>query len=163
MFQFTESVSIAAQPDDVWNVFEDIEKWWPPSNPAHVSIAVNSSGNPVEAGTEVNFEERIAGIRGKASGSISRWIPAREARWEGEAVYRYYGISFRIQERVSWLFERRDKTTLLSAHVSAEFPPSLFGRFIEWYAIKILDIVDRDREHARRELEYLKSRIETAG
>jgi hypothetical protein len=47
--------------------------------------------------------------------------------------------------------------------VSAEFTPTLFGRFIEWYAIKILHIIERGRGHARRELEYLKNRVETAG
>ena len=163
MFQFTESISIAAQSDEIWNIFEDIEKWWPPANSEHANIEVNTFAKPVDAGTEVNFEERIAGIKGKASGSISRWVYAREARWEGEAFYRYCGISFRIQESVTWLIERRGKTSLLSAHVAAEFPPTLFGRFIEWYAIKVLGITDRDREHARRELEYLKTRIETAG
>ena len=101
MFWITESISITAQPDDVWNTCVDIEKRWPSSNPAHVNIGVNSFGNPVDAGTEVNFEECIAGIKGKASDPINRWIPAREARWEGEAVHRYYGITYRIQESVS--------------------------------------------------------------
>jgi len=47
--------------------------------------------------------------------------------------------------------------------VWAEFPAGIIGRLLEWYAKSLLNIVDRDREHARRELEYLKAAIEGAG
>jgi hypothetical protein len=163
VFQFTESIPIAAPPNEIWKNFVDIAKWWPPSNQEHTDIDVKSHENPIDVGTEVVFEERIAGIKGKAVGSITRWVPEREATWEGEAVYRYYGIPFRIREGVSWLLESHGKTSQLSARVWAEFPSTLFGRFLEWYTTKLLNVVDRDREHARRELEYLKHVIESTG
>lgn len=160
MFQFTESIHIAASPNEIWATFVDIEKWWLPSNPEHISIEVRAGGNAIDVGTEVVFEERVAGIKGQAVGAITRWIPEHEARWEGKAVYQYCGIPFRIREGVSWLIKRDGKTSQLSAHVWADFPSTFFGRFVEWYTTKLLNVIDRDREHARCELKYLKHAIE---
>jgi len=50
---------------------------------------------------------------------------------------------------------------MLSATVWAQFPSNLFGRFVEWCIVRLLNVIDRDREHARCELEYLKRIIET--
>jgi hypothetical protein len=139
----------------------DIETWWPPSNPEHIGIEIRSSAKPIDVGTEIVFEERVAGIKGQAAGAITRWIPEREATWEGAAEYRHYGIPIRIREGVSWLIESQDKTSQLSARVWAKFPSTVFGRFLEWYMTKLLNVVERDREHARFELEYLKGEIES--
>lgn len=163
MFQFTESIAIASRPDEIWETLADIEKWWPPSNPEHISIDVRYDGKPVDAGTEVHFEERIAGIKGKASGSITKWKPGREATWEGAALYRYYGVPVRIREGVSWAVESAGGVSTLSTTVWARFPENLFGRLVEWYSVRVLNVIDRDKEHARRELEYLKSVIEADG
>lgn len=160
MVQFTESIAIASHPNEIWQTLADIEKWWPPSNPEHISIDVRSAGKPIGVGTEIFFEERVAGIKGKAAGSITTWIPEREAAWEGAALYRYYGIPIRIREGVSWSIESRGGTSRLSASVWARFPAYLFGRLAEWYTLKFLDVIDRDREHAHCELEYLKGVIE---
>ncbi|MGD2056597.1 MAG: hypothetical protein PVJ15_07305 [Gammaproteobacteria bacterium] len=161
MFRFTETIEIASRPDAIWQTLVDIKKWWPPSNPEHISIDVRYAGKPIAVGTEIHFEERVAGIKGKASGSITKWMPQREAAWVGTAVYRYYGIPIRIQEGVSWSIESQGGVSTLSATVWAQFPPNLFGRVAEWYTIRLLNVIDRDREHARCELEYLKAVIET--
>lgn len=163
MFQFTESIAISSRPDEVWETLVDIEKWWPPSNPEHIGIDLRSAGNPIDVGTEIHFEERVAGIKGKAVGLITKWIPEQEATWEGVAVYRYYGIPIRIREGVSWSIESRGSGSKLSASVWAHFPSNVFGRLAEWYTVKLLNVIDRDREHARCELEYLKAVIETSG
>ncbi len=163
MFQFTESIPIEALPTEIWATFVDIEEWWPPSNPEHIGIEVKSGGSPVDVGTEIVFEERVAGIKGKAEGAITKWAPEREAAWEGVAVYRYCGLRFRVREGVSWLIEDHGESSQLSARVWAEFPSTLLGRFLEWYTTKLLNVVARDREHARRELEYLKYVVESTG
>jgi hypothetical protein len=163
MFQFTESIAISSRPDEIWETLVDIEKWWPPSNPEHIGIDVRSAGKPIGEGTEIYFEERVAGIKGKATGLITKWIPEQEARWEGTSVYRYYGIPIRIREGVSWSIESRGYGSMLSASVWAHFPTNLFGRLAEWYTVKLLNVIDRDREHARCELEYLKAVIENRG
>lgn len=163
MFQFTESIAIASPPDEVWRTIVDIEKWWPPSNPEHISIDVRSVGKPIDVGTAIHFEERVAGIKGKASGLITKWIPEREARWEGVAVYRYYGIPIRIREGVSWSIESYGSGSRLSARVWAQFPSNAFGRLAEWYTVSLLNVIERDREHARCELDYLKAVIEGDG
>jgi hypothetical protein len=159
-FSFIESIPIAASPSQVWEHLADIEKWWLPSNPEHIAIEVRSSGRSVCTGTEVVFEERVAGIKGQATGSITRWFSEREAAWEGVAMYRYLEIAIRIREGVSWLIEEHGETSTLSARVQAEVPSTVFGRFFEWYAKQVLHVVELDREHAHRELEYLKGATE---
>jgi hypothetical protein len=161
MFQFTESIHIAAPAEQIWKTLVDLETWWPPSNPEHINIEIRSSGKPIDVGTEIVFAEYIAGIKGKAAGFITKWNTGHEAAWEGEAVYRYYIVPIRIREGVSWLIESKGENSILSAHVWAKFPSTLFGRFLEWYATNLLNVIARDRDHARCELEYLKEVIET--
>jgi len=160
MFEFTESILIEVSSGSVWKTLADFENWWPPSNPEHIRIEVQSENKPVDVGTEIVFEERIAGIRGQAQGMITRWVPGEEATWEGTAVYRYLGISFQIREGVSWRVESLGESSRLSARVWAEFPAGIFGRFLEWYTKSLLNVIEHDREHARQELTYLKSVIE---
>ena len=46
MFEFTESVVIAAPLPEVWEVLQDLENWWPASNPEHESIErLDDGGN----------------------------------------------------------------------------------------------------------------------
>jgi hypothetical protein len=161
VFEFTESVGIEARPEDVWEHIADVERWWLASNPEHIGINVGGDESATGLGTEVIFEERVAGIRGQAKGAITQWVPGTLAEWEGQAVYHYLGFPLRVREGVSWRVDHADGETRLSAHVWAEFPSGLTGRFFEWYAKAVLNVIERDREHARRELEYLKSAIES--
>jgi hypothetical protein len=163
VFEFTESIMIAAPATATWKVLADVERWWMPSNPEHIRMEVRSQGKPMDVGTEVVFEERVAGIKGRAEGVITQLNPGEQATWEGTAVYRYFGLRFRIHEGVSWRVERHGESSKLSARVWAEFPATTVGRILEWYAKSVLNVVERDREHARRELEYLKGVIEGAG
>lgn len=163
MFEFTESVHIQASTDQVWSLLQNVERWWPPSNPEHIGIEVRSSNNSIGVGTEIVFEERVAGIKAKAEGEIKRFVPKTEAAWEGTAKYRYFGVSLVVDEGVTWQLADSNGGAVLSAHVWAKFPQSLFGRALEWYAKAILNIVKRDRAHARCELEYLKRTIESDG
>ncbi|MGD8866814.1 MAG: SRPBCC family protein [Gemmatimonadales bacterium] len=163
MFQFTESIMIAAPAAATWEVLADVETWWPLSNPEHIRMEIESAERPIGVGTTVAFEERVAGIKGRAEGVITQWIPNERASWEGTAEYRYLGLPFRVREGVSWQVENLGEESRLSARVWAEFPATLFGRILEWYARSLLKVVDRDRAHARRELEYLKGEIERIG
>jgi hypothetical protein len=160
MFEFTEAIVIATPAAAVWAQLADVEQWWPPSNPAHIGIDVCADEGGIGVGTPVVFEEHVAGIPGRAEGTITRWVPGTEARWEGTARYRYWGIHFDVREGVSWRIEAQGDEAKLSAHVWAVFPSTLFGRLLEWYATRVLDVVAHDREHARVELRYLQGLIE---
>jgi hypothetical protein len=162
VFAFTESIRIQATPGAVWEVLADVEQWWRASNPGHLHIEVQPPGEPVGPGSGIVIAERIAGIRGKAAGSLTRWTPEREAAWEGTAVYRDCGMPVRIRQGVCWRIGDRGRSSKLSAHVWAAFPPTLTGRILEWYMKTVLKAVERDREHTPRELEYLKAAIEGA-
>jgi len=163
VFEFTESIMIAAPATAAWELLADVERWWMPSNPEHIRMEVRSQGRPMGVGTKIAFEERVAGITGSAEGIITQLSPGEQATWEGTAVYRYFGLRLQVHEGVSWRVERHDQGSKLSAHVWAEFPATTIGRILEWYAKSVLNVVERDREHARRELEYLKGVIEGAG
>ncbi len=162
MFELTESVSIQASPAAVWTVLADVERWWPPSNPEHVRIDVHAADKRIEVGTPVSFEERVAGIAGRAQGTITRCLPGIEVTWEGTARYRYAAVRFRVQEGVSWRIADAGGGSTLSAHVWAQFPPGFLGWLLEWTAKRLLRVVERDREHARTELAYLKETVEGA-
>lgn len=162
MFEFTEIVSIRATAEDVWSRLSDLESWWLKSNPEHIALDVRSPDKRVAVGTEIAFEERVAGITACASGTVISLIPGVAATWEGAANYRYCGFDLAIQEGVTWRIEPNMGSSTLSAHVWARFPAGAFGRFLEWYSLRILHIIERDRKHARCELEYLKHLIERA-
>lgn len=160
MFEFVESIQIKAPSTEVWRLLSDVERWWLPSNPEHIRLEVHPPKGPIALGTKLIFEERVAGIPGRAQGRITEWVEGSQVTWEGYATYRYLGIPIQVQEGVTWRLEPRDGLSQLSARVWAVFPSNLFGRIAEWYVTVVLNAVDRDREHARRELDYLKRAIE---
>jgi Polyketide cyclase / dehydrase and lipid transport len=161
MFSFTETISIDARADVVWRELQDVERWWPPSNPEHDSIE-RLDGQGIEPGTRIRIRERVAGIPCEATGVITDVVPGVEASWEApQARYSWLGLTITVGEGVTWRVEPdgADASTL-SAHVWATFAPSLFGRFLGWTFQYILRGVTKDRRHARAELEYLKATAE---
>ena len=162
LFEFTETASIRATPESVWSRLADVESWWLKSNREHISLEIGSPDKRVAAGTEIAFEERVAGITARACGTVTSLIPGVATTWEGMASYRYSGFRLAIHEGVTWSIEPDMGSSILSAHVWARFPAGAFGRVLEWYSVHILHIIERDRKHARCELEYLKRVIEGA-
>ncbi len=162
MFEFTESIGIDASPREIWGVLSDLERWWLPSNPEHISLQIRSAEHKVALGTPIAFRERVAGIEGQADGTVTSFTEGVEAGWEGRTEYRYMGLRFRMREGVSWRLDADGSRSNLSAHVWTHFPPGICGSILEWYAKTILKAVERDRDHARRELGYLKQHMELA-
>jgi hypothetical protein len=158
MFEFTECIDIGRSPGDVWPAIADVESWWLPSNPEHIRIEVGE--RPLRQGSEVCFEEKVAGIRGYAQGRITRVVPGENITWEGRARYRYWGLRFQIAEGVAWTVEASSAGTRLCATVWAVFPATWFGRFLEMYTKYVVNVVDKDRAHARQELQWLKQHLE---
>lgn len=163
MFEFTETIEIAARPETVWETLREVERWWPESNPEHEGIERLDEGE-LGLGTRFVIRERIAGIPGEASGAITRFEPGSEVTWEAPmARYRWLGLRFTIGEGVSWkLAPSGTSASQLSAHVWATFPEGLVGRTLEWTFKNVLNGVPKDREHAQTELRYLKTIIETS-
>jgi hypothetical protein len=161
MFAFIETISIDAPAETVWNVLQDIEQWWPPSNPEHHSIE-RLDDRGIEVGARIRIREKVAGIPGEAIGVITNLTPGTEVSWEAdEARYRWLGATFTLSEGVTWRVERDgDDACRLSAHVWAKFPRSPVGWIISWTFVHVLDGIAKDRRHARAELEYLKNAIE---
>lgn len=161
MLSFTESVTIAASPGVIWTHLVDFERWWVASNPEHIRLEILSPDKSVVEGTQIDFEERVAGVRAVAKGRIVSLHPRVEATWEGRAVYHYLGIRIPIHEGVKWRLAGMGRDlTIISASVWAEFPGGPIGGLLEWHAKKHLDILERDREHMRQELNYLKDVVE---
>jgi hypothetical protein len=160
MFSLTESVTITASPGVIWTHLLDLERWWTASNPDHIRLEIASPDKRVETGTRVEFEERIAGVRRKATGRIV-WVHVDSAaRWEGTAAYRWMGMNIPMEEGVEWHIAGMGELAIVSARVWMYFPKGLFGRAVKWYAMKVLKIERASREHTRLELKYLKGMIE---
>ncbi len=160
MFEFTESVVIAAPLPVVWEVLQDLENWWPASNPEHESIErLDDGGNQV--GAVLRVREKIAGVPGEAVGTITRVDPQAAVTWEApKARYRIQGVPFTIGEGVTWTVQPEPEgATRLSAHVSATFPGP-FGWLLQWTFTYLFRGVEKDRAHARTELLYLKQIVE---
>lgn len=160
MFEFTESVLITAPLPVVWDALQDLENWWPASNPEHESIErLDDGGNQV--GAVLRVRERIAGVPGVAVGTITHVDPLASVTWDApKARYRILGVPFTIGEGVTWSVQREpDSSTRLGAHVWATFPGP-FGWLLQWSFTHLFRGVERDREHARTELRYLKRILE---
>jgi uncharacterized protein YndB with AHSA1/START domain len=160
-FHFTASTTIKAPPDQMWATLVDIEDWWIASNPEHDHFTVLTDG-PLLVGSGIRVRERIAGIAGQAEGRIVDFEPGRRVGWRADAVYRYLGFDIPIDESVTWTIAETGDLgqTRLSVRVWARFSNSWRGRLIFRFFKGILRGVDRDRRHARRELNYLKQRLE---
>lgn len=163
MFEFTETIEIGAPTEAAWEVMSDIEGWWPPSNPEHESLE-RLDDRGLEVGARIRIREKIAGVPGEAVGEITQLEPGAAVTWEAPAArYRLAGVSVSIGEGVTWRVEPHgDDETRLSARVWATFPSGLRGRLTEWFFVHPLGGLEKDREHARVELRYLKRRIETS-
>lgn len=166
MFEFIETISIEAPPPRVWDVMHDIESWWPASNPEHESLERLDDRDVLEVGAQLRIRETIGGVPGEATGTITRVEPQSAVTWEApHARYRWLGIPVTVGEGVTWRIQPRDnaaEATTLSAHVWATFPQGLCGRLLEVAFTTLLGGVEKDREHARTELRYLKDTIEQA-
>jgi hypothetical protein len=67
----------------------------------------------------------------------------------------------RVDEGVTWRVDPTDEaTTRVSARVWAKFPRHPIGRVAAFAFMHLLNGVEKDREHARTELRYLKDLIE---
>lgn len=163
MFEFTETVRIDAPADTVWTALQDIERWWPPSNPEHDSIE-RLDDRGVTVGARLRIREKVAGIPGEAIGVITSVKAGTEVSWETDhARYRWLGATFSVGEGVTWRIDADGPhAARLSAHVWARFPRSLRGRALGAIFAHLLNGIEKDRRHTRVELEYLKKTIESA-
>lgn len=161
MFAFTETTLIDASPATVWETLQQLERWWPDSNPEHESLE-RLDDRGIEIGARLRIRERIAGIPGEAIGTITELVPRTSVTWESpNARYRLLGIPLTIGEGVTWHIEEAgDGTTALSAHVWAMFPGRL-GPVLQWVFTHWFHGIERDRQHTRLELTYLKAAIES--
>lgn len=162
MFEFTESILIHAPAAAVWRAVQDVRRWWPPSNPDHDSLEAQDSDGVLRVGSRVRIREKIAGISGEATGTITELQPGSLVTWEApQARYRLFGIPVIIAEGVTWRVEQRDaESTMVSARVWALFPSGAWGRLVSNLFTRMLNGIDKDREHTRTELRYLKRMIE---
>ncbi len=161
MFEFTEAIEIKAPAPAVWEVLHDLEGWWPASNPEHESLE-RLDDRGIEVGARIRIREKIAGIPGEATGTITNIDPGSSVTWEtSKARYRWFGVPITIGEGVTWTVEPSGDTTRVSAHVWATFR-SIPSRLLEPIFTRLLGGIEKDKEHTRIELRYLKRAIEAA-
>lgn len=163
MFDFTESVVINAPRERVWQVVREVDTWWLPSNPEHVSLEHLDDRPVTEVGARLRIRESIGGIPGEADGTITTVEPGEAVTWEANATYRWLGLTVQAGEGVTWRIDpQSESSTVLSARVWATFPRGPLGRAFGAAFVHLLNGEAKDREHARTELRYLKRTIEEA-
>ena len=164
MFEFTESIVIDAPPERVWEMMRNVDKWWLPSNPEHISLEHLDDRPATEVGARLRIREKVAGIPADAVGAITAVEPGSAVTWDAEATYRLLGLCVDVGEGVTWRIQpEAPSSSVVSAHVWATFPPGIFGRVVAFVFTRLLDGIAKDREHARTELRYLKHTIEQPG
>lgn len=93
-------------------------------------------------------------------------MPARGARSPGRRIRPDTDGSLAtstIRESVTWRVESVDTNACrLNACVWAVFPTTLSGSFVASAFEHLLNGIADDRQHARRELEYLRNTIESS-
>jgi uncharacterized protein YndB with AHSA1/START domain len=163
MFAFTEAIVIDAPPEAVWRVISDVDGWWLASNPEHESLERLDSRPVTEVGAKLRIREKIGGIPGEAVGTITSVEPDSAVTWEAEATYRWLGMKLTVDEGVTWRVQlQENEKSLLSARVWAAFPQGALGRLAAIGFVHLFNGEEKDREHARTELRYLKRVIEGA-
>ncbi|OBI28336.1 SRPBCC family protein [Mycobacterium sp. E2238] len=161
MFEFSESVLIAAPRAQVWSVLSDIDRWWLASNGEHERLEHLDSLPPTQVGARLRIAEKIGGIPGVAEGTITAVDPGTAVTWEADARYRWFGVPVRVGEGVTWRVEPDGEAkTRVGARVWATFPRHLLGRIAAFAFMHLLNGVEKDREHTRTELCYLRKIIE---
>ncbi len=160
MFEFTESIVIDESPERVWGVMRDVDKWWLPSNPEHISLEHLDDRPATEVGARLRIREKVAGIPAEAVGTITAVEPGSAVTWDADATYRLLGLSVKIREGVTWRIEPEASSSVVSAHVWARFPSGIYGKAAAFLFTHLLNGIAKDREHARTELRYLKRIIE---
>lgn len=162
MYEISPTVTINVPPERVWEYLIDVEEWWVASNPDHESLEVLSNSEDLDEGTRIRVRERIAGIPGVAEGEITEFVSGERLTWEApSAEYRFYGLPLEVHEGVTWEVTPTRGGTELTAHVWASFPDTVLGTLAEWSFEHVLRGVERDYQHAMRELEYVKHALET--
>ena len=83
--------------------------------------------------------------------------PAPVVNRSSFARYRWLGLPVDVAESVTWSVERYGyDSTVVRAHVWAEFRAGLRARLMELAFARLLGGLARDREHTRSELRHLK-------
>jgi len=160
-FDFTESVVIDAPHPTVWQLLCDIDRWWLASNPEHRSLEHLDDRPATEVGAEIRVRESIGGLPGEAVGTITAVEPGSAVTWRARAKYRWLGVTVPVEEGVTWRAEPAGESrTTVSARVWATFPRGPVGRLVTFAFLHLLDGEEKDREHARTELRYLKRTVE---
>ncbi len=160
MFEFTESIQVNASLSRSWRYLVDVERWWPASNPEHDNIEILGEDRALSVGTQIRIHEKVAGIPGEAVGEVTDYVEEDHLTWEAVAKYRLWGVPMKVSEGVRWSLRPQDDGVELSATVWAKFPRGLRGKSFEWLFKGPLNGVAKDRQHARRELEFIKGELE---
>ncbi len=128
-YEVSAKATIATTPEKLWKLMQDLEDWWPKSNPEHVSLEILSEDKTIREGTRIRIKEKIAGVPGEAIGEIRDVIKGKQVTWGSDrAVYRYLGIELAVEEGVTWRIQKTEGGTELSADVWARFPATWKGR-----------------------------------
>ncbi|MCH9735592.1 MAG: SRPBCC family protein [Actinomycetia bacterium] len=105
MFDFAESIVINAPHQGVWELLREVDQWWLPSNSEHISLEHLDDRRVTDVVARLRIRETIGGISGEAMGTITAVEPGEAVTWVADATYRWFGLSVKLGEGVTWRVE----------------------------------------------------------
>lgn len=164
MLSYTKSVTIGACPGAIWACLVDFDHWWAGAHPGHLRVEIPSGSRRVVTGTEIHFEERVAGLKAVTVGWIVSLHPEVELTWEGVGDFRFLGVRIAARTGIRWqLLRMGGEVTMVTTSMWAEVASGWRGELLEWAAEKLLRMVERGGKHLRGELHSLKDLAEGNG
>jgi hypothetical protein len=161
MIEVEASVEIQRPSQDVWDYVSQLDKWWLVSNPdEHIELSVIGQGK-IEKGTELVLKERIAGVRGEAIITISKYQPPILIEWKSlTAQYSLMGMGIEVSEGGTFKILPTENGCILSHKVWGEFGRGIVNSMTEWFFKSILKGEQKDYIHTHNELLYIKEKLE---
>lgn len=161
MISVKAEVEIARDAQSVWDYVSRIDRWWLASNPRdHIELSF-VDGADVEEGAEFVLRERIAGVRGEARAIIAEVQPPWRLVWKSLwARFSYLGVGLDIDEGGTFEIVETDTGCILSHYVWGRLGEGRWPRVMEWFFKTVLRGEKKDYEHTRRELMFIKLRLE---
>lgn len=159
----TARVTIDKSKEIIWDYMINLNNWWVKSNDEHDSLKVLSEGDELKEGTLIEIKEKVAGVSCVAIGKIHSLDKYNTVTWESDrAVYNFFGLRVKVREGVKWSLKKSNKRTILSADVFAEFQ-GFFGPLYKFLFKNVLNGIEKDYQHALKEVKYIKSVLDGRG
>lgn len=158
----TESVSIEAPQELIWEAMQDFEGNWEESNPEHDGTRILSElKTPLRNGLQFWQRESIGPVVGELDGTILDVDPPHTFSWRAKTTYRILLFRVEVVEGGTVTLVSEGEKTKTSHRVWCRYPEKRFQRFPMVTYDRVFNGTKAAAKHTRVELEYFKDMLES--